>query len=125
MRVRQGSAFASKVQPLSRNSMAPATDVPTAPDPGRDLAGPRQVPFDFQSFCDHAGAPSYLADAQARLVYANPAACTQLGYGEDELLRLGVPDIDLGSDPVRFTALLKRARQQPVPPFETALRRKN
>ncbi len=43
---------------------------------------------------DHSGDSAFWADSTGRLVYANEAACRNLGYDQEELLRLSVPDID-------------------------------
>jgi two-component system cell cycle sensor histidine kinase/response regulator CckA len=48
----------------------------------------------------HEGA--FLIDENARLVYVNEAACRILGYGRDELLALGVADVDPDFPAVRW-----------------------
>ncbi len=43
---------------------------------------------------DHVGEAAYLIDDQARFLYVNEEACRGLGYSHDELLQMGIVDID-------------------------------
>lgn len=42
----------------------------------------------------HISEAAYLIDDRARFLYVNDKACQSLGYGRDELLRMGIMDID-------------------------------
>jgi PAS domain S-box-containing protein len=80
----------------------------------------------FKAMSDWANDIYFVADAQARFAYVNRRACEQLGYTEQELLRLSVPDIDAVFDLPRFHRLAEElARSGRVPPFESVLRRKD
>ncbi len=43
---------------------------------------------------DHVREAAYLMDEQGRFVYVNDESCQALGYSRDELVGMGVPDID-------------------------------
>ena len=44
---------------------------------------------------DHAGDALFIIDENAKFVDVNAAACQRLGYSREELLPLGVADVDL------------------------------
>ena len=67
----------------------------------------------------------FYADEQGRCVYANPAAARARGYTREELLRLSVPDVDFYYNAERYRQLMEQSRLDPVPPFESRLRRRN
>ena len=48
----------------------------------------------YLQFLEHVSEPIYWFDRHGRIVFANNAACTQLGYTNPELLRLSVADFD-------------------------------
>ena len=48
----------------------------------------------YLQFFENASDPIYWFDRQGHVVFANNAACLQLGYTNPELLRLSVADID-------------------------------
>ncbi len=47
---------------------------------------------------DHSRDPFFISNRDADFIYVNEAACESLGYSRDELLDLGVIDIDLNID---------------------------
>jgi len=51
---------------------------------------------------DNVREAAFLIDEQARLHYVNEESCRVLGYGRDELLALGVADVDLDSPVERW-----------------------
>lgn len=60
------------------------------------VAGLR-TPLDLVFFSlalDRVGEAAFLVSATGRIEYANEEACRSLGYGEDELLRMTVGDVD-------------------------------
>ena len=59
-----------------------------APEPATE------TPSFAQFSIEHAAVPTLWMDSEARLVYANEAACRALGYTREELLHLRVHDID-------------------------------
>ena len=51
--------------------------------------------FEFARYVlDNAGDPLFLIDREGYFAFVNDAACQHLGYQRQELLRMGVPDID-------------------------------
>ena len=52
----------------------------------------------LQALFDHSNDAIMLADDHGRYVEVNPAACTMLGYGREQLLRLGVAEIFSASE---------------------------
>jgi PAS domain S-box-containing protein len=62
---------------------------------------------------DQCCVPAFRIDAEARILYANAAACLGLGYSAEELLKMRVADIDpRWTEPgwARFWAELKERR---------------
>jgi diguanylate cyclase (GGDEF)-like protein/PAS domain S-box-containing protein len=47
-----------------------------------------------QASLDHSNEAFFRVDANARIRYVNEAACQHLGYSKDELLKLGITDIN-------------------------------
>ena len=70
----------------------------------------------LQALFDNTLDAVLLADDRGRYVDANPAACTLLGYGRDELLRLGVADVtpppDAEAGRAAWAAFLRDGRQE-------------
>lgn len=56
--------------------------------------GPKQVLELAQFSIEKAPEEIFWTDREARIVYANHAACRSLGYSMEELLRMHVPDVD-------------------------------
>ena len=73
----------------------------TASPPGRawrstspSVSGPKNVSEMFQFATDQAADAVFWMDGEARFLYVNDEACETLGYTRDELLQLGLFDID-------------------------------
>ena len=62
---------------------------------------------------------------QGRYVYVSPSLCKQSGYTKTEFLALYVTNLDIGTDLMRFQALIEVLQRQTVPPFESVFRRKD
>ncbi len=94
----------------------------------RDITARKQVEEELKKFkfiSDHASEAYFLVDDQARFLYVNKAACEELGYKEHELLNLGVPEVDMLYDKVKYQKLFDLIHKEKVPPFETTNRRKD
>ncbi len=61
----------------------------------------------------------YLIDPDLRFHYVNKAACRMLGYSRDELLKMGVLDIDPSINLTTLATLDKEAHGGTYPPFES------
>ena len=64
----------------------------------RDITEQRQAQYQLiltQFAADHMDEPIFWTDENARFIYVNEAACRTLGYSRDELLNMGVYDIDV------------------------------
>ncbi|MGA9527851.1 MAG: PAS domain S-box protein [Terriglobales bacterium] len=75
----------------------------------------RQMQFSLEKASDSV----FWIDAQARIVYANEAACRSLGHPHEELLTLSIPDIDPGFPKDVWTAFWKRLKTQGSMTFDT------
>lgn len=64
-------------------------------------------------------------DRDARVRDANAAACAQLGYTREEMLRLGVADIDIEFDPGRWPRHWEELRGRESVTFASRQRRKD
>jgi len=62
----------------------------------------------FRLLFDGAADAFFLADLQGKLINVNRAACESLGYTRDELLRMSVPDIEVGQQPDEMIQLWKQ-----------------
>ena len=76
----------------------------------------------FQLFSQYASDAHLLIDARSRIRYANAVACARLGYGEAEILALGMADIEPGFDLARMRACFEQRGQGRMPPLETVHR---
>jgi PAS domain S-box-containing protein len=79
----------------------------------------------FKFLSDNASDAHHLLDPEARFLYVNKVACERLGYSEQELLKLSLPDIDLLYSKERVQELFERSKTERVPPFEAIHRRKD
>ncbi|HKI35705.1 MAG TPA: PAS domain S-box protein [Gemmataceae bacterium] len=77
----------------------------------------------FKIIADNANDMVCIADRAARFHYVNRTFCVQLGYSEDQLLSLGIPDIDPRVDLQNYQAGFDLAQREATPPFETVHRR--
>lgn len=74
---------------------------------------------------DNAYVEIYWLDAQARIHYANEAACKALGYTQEELQQLSIPDIDPLFPVDRWDDHWASLRKEKTQFFETQHRRKD
>lgn len=74
---------------------------------------------------DQAQEGVYLIDEHARFVYVNDEACRALGYSREELLGMGVQDIDHAYSVEDSNAVGKQTREEGSFVFETQHRRRD
>ncbi len=74
---------------------------------------------------DNAGDIIFRVDRNARLVYANQAACKALGYTQEQLSELTVFDIDANFDPARWQAHWAAVIDNGVSRSQSTLRRRD
>ncbi len=74
---------------------------------------------------DRAAEAIFWVDADARIAYANEAACQALGYSCEEIVGLSVPDIDPRFSAATWPEHWERIRQCGKLTFETVHRRKS
>src|SRR5882757_5481472 len=77
----------------------------------------------FQAAIDTAREAVLWVDGEGRLLYANERACGWLGYTRDELRRLRIWDLDLGTTPERWAAVWEKTLIDGL--AETSYRRKD
>jgi len=73
---------------------------------------------------DNAGDDIYWTDEQGRFLYVNERAAKSLGYAPEELQELTVFDVDLETDPTRWTEMLSRLPETGPLTWETRQRAK-
>ncbi len=73
---------------------------------------------------DHMTVGVYLIDQQAQLVYVNNAACRELGYQHDELIGIGLGELNPGFVHERWGDHWQRLKQEQSLQFETTHRTK-
>jgi len=91
----------------------------------RNLEKQSQEMRRFQLMSAHSSDGMFFLDRDARVVYVNAAACRRLGYSEQELSNLTVPDFDPDYDLPRYQALFDAVQAGNVPAFETRHCRKD
>jgi PAS domain S-box-containing protein len=74
---------------------------------------------------DRAGEAVLWVGADTHFVYANDAACRALGYSRDELLRLGIHDLDPGCPRAAYEAIWQRVKAEGTVRMESTHRRKD
>ena len=93
-----------------------------------DITARKQVEDQLQItrfVSDHAPECIFWADEQARLIYANEAACHAYGYTKDELLGKTIIDLDYGARKEGWPDHWRMLRQKGSDNFETRHRRKD
>jgi len=85
----------------------------------------RESEAKFRSYIENAPIGIAVADREGRYVEVNRAAANMLGYSEEELLCLGVPDIQSGSNAGDPMELFKKLVKEHSVTGETLLRRKD
>jgi len=92
----------------------------------RELASANDRLERTQFAMDSAGMGIHWVDCDSgELVYVNRAAAEMLGYSPEEMLRLGVGDIDPGYDAANFAALTMTLRTQGKANFDTLNRHRD
>jgi PAS domain S-box-containing protein len=79
----------------------------------------------FKFISDHANDAHFLVDENAKFHYVNDTACRMMGYSEEELLTLGVPDVDLVYDMGKYRELFNQIQKETVSPVQTVNKRKD
>lgn len=79
----------------------------------------------FKFISENSSDAHFLLGRDAKFQYVNKAACRMLGYTEDELLALGVPDVDDIYDLQKYQELFDLIQKKTLPPIESVNRRKN
>jgi len=80
---------------------------------------------EFKFISDNASDSHFLADRDAKFKYVNKAACKMLGYNEEELLKLGVPDVDIVYDEKKYMELFDLGQKRQLFPVETINKRRD
>jgi PAS domain S-box-containing protein len=79
----------------------------------------------FRALVEQAGDGFELLDGDGRYLNVNTAACRQLGYSKDELLRLSVLDVDPLVSLELYRTQFAAWAEQPAVSFETVHRRRD
>jgi PAS domain S-box-containing protein len=67
-----------------------------------------------QNTVDKSAQSIYWVDPETgRFTYVNEAACKSLGYSKEELLGMGVPDIEVGFDPEKLKNVMQALQEKP------------
>lgn len=74
---------------------------------------------------DHASDAVFWNDISGRFTYVNDMACQSLGYSREELLQLGVLDVDVGVEPEAVSHVLAELQQVGAMQFESMHKRKD
>ncbi|MBI5664845.1 MAG: PAS domain S-box protein, partial [Nitrospirae bacterium] len=93
-----------------------------------DITRRRQAEEELRKFkfiSDQSNDAHFLTDRDARFRYVNKSACRMLGYTEDELLSLSVPDVDIVYDLEKYRQLFDLTQRENVMPIETLNKRKD
>jgi PAS domain S-box-containing protein len=72
----------------------------------------------FRQMADVSADGFYLSDAEGRFRYVNERAATLTGYSRDELLRMGMFDLDPTYPRDQFDTIVALLANGPLPPFE-------
>ncbi len=79
----------------------------------------------FKTLFQNAADPIYIADMEGRMIAANDQASRELGYSQDELLLLGVSDIDALDQPDHGAKFFQMVCEYGKASFETIHKRKD
>jgi len=80
---------------------------------------------EFKFISDNSSDAHFLSGRDAELRYVNKAACKMLGYPEDELLKLAVPDVDVVYDYKKYKELFDLRQKKLMLPIESICKRKD
>jgi len=87
-----------------------------------DITARKQIKLELQQFqfaVEHFGESAYWVNPDARFVYVNDAACQQLGYSRQELLTMGIADIDVQFPMERWDEYWNEVKEKKFLRFET------
>jgi PAS domain S-box-containing protein len=79
----------------------------------------------FIEIYDGATEGNALMDREGHIIYINQAACSWIGYTQEDLLRLHLSDVNPDYDEVAYQQLFDQASQKALAPFETVLTSKD
>ena len=79
----------------------------------------------FKFITENPNDAYFLVGRDAKFLYVNNAACKMLGYTQEELLGLSVPDVDAVYDINKYHKLFDLLQQGPIPPIETINKRRD
>lgn len=79
----------------------------------------------FKTLFQNAADPIYIADMAGRMIAVNDQASGELGYSQDEMLQLGVSDIDALDQPKAGANFFQKVCESGKASFETIHRRKD
>lgn len=92
----------------------------------RKLPELEQLHLQFKQFAmDNSSDEILWVDSEARIHYANKTACDALGYTQEELLRLSIPDFDPLFPIERWNEHWKSLKRDKVQKFEALHKRKD
>ncbi len=94
----------------------------------RDITARKRVDEQLQVTqysVDHASDAVFWVEASGRFVYVNETACRSLGYTRDELLQLGIADVDPSMTPDKLAALWVELKERKSLTSETLQRTKD
>lgn len=79
----------------------------------------------LQTILQTTGEGFWVIDGRGRFVDVNQAYCSLSGYSRDELLQMGISDIEANEDPRQTVARIRRIQEKGFELFETRHRRKD
>ncbi len=79
----------------------------------------------FKFISDTSNDAHFLTNREAKFQYVNKTACNMLGYSEEELLTLGVPDVDVEYNLEKYQGLFDLIQTETVLPVETINKKKD
>lgn len=79
----------------------------------------------FKFISDNSADAHFLLGRDAKFQYVNKAACKMFGYSEEELIKLGVTDVDIVYDRKKYKELFDLIQHKTIPSFETMNKRKD
>ncbi len=91
----------------------------------RDVSERRHAEQEYRTILEAAIDGFWIIDAQGRLLEVNDAFCELIGYGRDELLEMGIVDLEVVESPEETERRLEKIAAQGFDRFETRQRRKD
>lgn len=79
----------------------------------------------FKFISDNSADAQFLLGRDAKFQYVNKAACKMFGYSEEELIKLGVTDVDIVYDKKKYQELFDLTQKKTILPIETISKRKD